>query len=240
MQEIQKINQQYLRILLQGENETGEEKYYRQVLQRNDIKGLLPFSRRSIDGQDFCYYSIEGLHCMEEVFEGTHFSKEDMDSFVRCLDEVIEEVKGFLLRQEQLCLSPTYIMFDGVLKRWQFLYLIDTHNQQGQDLVELLDFFLSKLGSDLEKESWFYEYYTEVLQFGDNISPTELVRMWEKEVETEAKERENVPQEKETDVLCLLQQEETACEKPKKLTWKERVNEIVYAGLYLVPFLPDH
>lgn len=246
MREIQKSNQQYLRMAVLEENDTGEMRYCQRVLQKNNIKELLQISRRCIDGEVFYYYEIEGLHSMEEVFEGAHLSKEDMKSFVQCLKDVLVSLKEFLLPQEQLYLHPGYIMYDGVSKGWRFLYLTDSYQEQGRDIVELMDFFLGNLSGDVERESWFYEYYTAVLQFGEKITPTEFVKLWKdksEELEPEGKleaGNEETGDFAEQFAKPILQQEGTSATETFEFTWKQKLNHICYGRLYCVPFRPDH
>ena len=252
--EIQKINQQYLRINAKEEKDTGEVRYCKRILQKNDVKGLLMLNRRCIDGELFYQYTVEGLHSMEDVFDGGYFEKEDMNIFVRCLSETLHGLTDFLLKQEKIYFDPAYIMFDGVTREWKFLYLIEDYRQQGQDIVRLLDFFLNKLRADAEKESWFYEYYTQMLQFGDNISPSELVNMWEKgeqrqEREEESENRDFLAEKEENCIadkpLCehAVSQERAPMEdmdEPVMDNLTQRWNYLLYSRLYAVPFQPGH
>lgn len=240
---IEKLNQQYLKITAEEECEKDEWLYASKVLQKKKMEGLLPLRKRSMDGQLFYYYSIEGVHSMEEVWDERFLTEVELEKFLRDLEETIKELEGFLLRQEQLQLNPSYIMYDVVKRKWKFMYLLQNYESQKEDVDSLLDFWMNKLGGLSGDESKMYEYLADCMMFEENILPSELVHLWTQRASIEAP----VSTEENIDVKDDLVQKEESCTSIEEAqsenewvmpSWKGKWNKLVYEKLYLVPFSP--
>lgn len=236
------MNQQYLRIHSNNITEKGHALYSKCILRKQEVEGLLSYNERNIDGQAYHYYFIEGLHSMQDSWSDIFLSKNEMISFIECLSNTLEALDCFLLKQEQIVLDPSYIMYDSKRGCWRFLYLVEPYEEQGEDILTLMDFWLSRLGGVEEKDDWFYEYYTSIMQYGRSIRPLELVGEWDKQkreccIEVEEPRRE---EKEETRAERNLDLKEIDVEAPdfEKIPLKKRVNLALYAKLYMVPFRP--
>lgn len=251
MKEIEIVNRKFLRVIDNKLTDSGQTLYDKRVLQKNTVEGLIPFGERRLDGKVFHYYFIEGMHSMKEAWKDRLWGKEEMTVFIDSLKEALESVGDFLLRQEQLLLDPAYIMYDGEKRKWRFLYLIESYDEQGEDVQKLMEFFLSKLSEG--EEEWFYDYYTECMQYGVGVQTVELVRLWnarnqETVLYDDAGEKENCyaeegkPQEisfLNTEIRGEVTKEATGDNVEAEYSWKTKWNKLVYAKLYLVPYSPS-
>lgn len=263
--EVEKLNQQYLRIVTTEECEQGELLYASKVLQKRDMETLLKVKRRSVDGRILYYYPIEGVRSMDGIWNERFLTVTELDGFLRDLNNAIRELEEYLLKPEQLFLNPAYIMYDTVKRKWKFIYLLDTHYSQKDDMVELFEFWMNKLGGDEAEEGKIYEYLADCMQFEEDIRPSELVHLWTQRVcaeqpvpaegaceETIApviEEAGAVRTEKDADCVGIERQVieqqviERRAKEPQATEWdmpsrKERWNKLVYEKLYRVPFSP--
>lgn len=240
---IERPGQQQLRLVMNEKQDKGEVLYATKVLQRKKMDGLLDFTRRNLNGQWYYYYSVGGLRSMKEMWDGRYLSGEDMECFMESLGQTLYQIDEYLLKHEQLCLDPSYIMYDVAKRKWRFLYLVETYEEQGKDIRALLDFFVSKLGGEIAHEDILYEFLSDCLQFDETVLPEELVRAWEERwVPNEpvpllpannSSENESI-----SDGIQTIETEDYSKE-AEVPTWKDRWNKIIYAKLYLVPFCSD-
>ena len=240
---IEKLNQQYLKITAEGECEREEWIYASKVLQKKNVEGLLHLRKRIMDGQLFYYYSVEGVDSMEEIWAERLLAEAELEKFLRDLEETIKELEVFLLKQEQLYLNPSYIMYDAVKRKWKFMYLLQNYEARKEDVEILLNFWVSKLRGLGGDESKIYEYLADCMMFEENILPSELVHLWTQRASIEAP----VSTEENIDVKDDLVQKEESCTSIEEAqlenewvmpSWKEKWNKLVYEKLYLVPFSP--
>ena len=87
------------------------------------------------------------------------------------MEETIKELEVFLLKQEQLYLNPSYIMYDAVKRKWKFMYLLQNYEARKEDVEILLNFWVSKLRGLGGDESKIYEYLADCMMFEENILP---------------------------------------------------------------------
>lgn len=263
--EVEKLNQQYLRIVATEECEQNELLYASKVLQKRDMETLLNLRRRSVDGKILYYYSIDGVHSMAEVWDERFLTVTELDWFLRDLNNAIRELEGYLLKQEQLFLHPAYVMYDTAKRKWKFIYLLDPHYSQKDDMVELLEFWMNKLGGDETEDAKIYEYLADCMQFEEDIRPSELVHLWtqrvcmeqpvlaegtlEGTIEPVVEKAGAVRTEEKAECVGIERQviEHQVIEQRTKehqaTEWdmpsrKARWNRLVYEKLYRVPFSP--
>lgn len=250
---IEKLNQQYMRMAAEEGFESGEYLYAAKILQKKNVEGLLRLKKRNLDGQVFYYYSIDGTHTMVEAWDGQNIDERKLEQFLKDLAETIKTLDSYLLKQEQLYLNPSYIMYDVVERKWKFIYVTQPYHSQSEDMIELLTFFVSKLGETDHDQSRIYEYLSDCMRFEEDISPAEMVRLWmegmserenlhcitnegpetlEEMESTDESEGTMLETGGEWDGLETKEMPEEAC------TWKEKWNRKVYEKLYLVPYSP--
>ena len=191
---------------------------------------------------------------MEEVWDGRFLTENELDSFLLDLGETVLALEELLLKQEQVCLNPAYIMYDVAKRKWKFLCLVETYCSQSEDTMTLLDFLAGKLGRGGIEDKKLYEYLADCMQFEGAILPAELVRIWKARMQAESQSRDaesRTTQEQKEDcgeetkdlMQTLIEQntqpEEAECPGRQQMpSGKEIWNEIVYRRLYQVPFCP--
>lgn len=108
------LNQTRLRIRLDG---LYREDYQVRMLRENRISGLLSISAHG-EGQSTVYeYDITGLISLRQYYKQRKITREEMNQFLKRIQEVIGETEGYLLNPNRLILNPDYIFYEeGVCK----------------------------------------------------------------------------------------------------------------------------
>ena len=100
------LNQTRLRISFSG---LYTEDYQIRMLRENHVKGLLSISAVG-EGESTVYeYDITGLISMRQYYKQKKITWEDMNGFLRQMQEVIEAAESYLLNSNRLLMNPEYI-----------------------------------------------------------------------------------------------------------------------------------
>lgn len=109
------LNQTRFRISLPG---LYTEDYQIRMLRENQIKGLLPASALG-EGESTVYeYDITGFTSMKQCYKQKKITWEEMNGFLKQIQEVIEETEGYLLNPNRLLMDPEYIFCEDGLYRF--------------------------------------------------------------------------------------------------------------------------
>lgn len=100
------LNQTRLRISLSG---LYTEDYQIRMLRENQVKGLLPFSVIGEGERTVYEYDITGMIPMSRYYKQKKITWEEMNSFLKQIQEVIEATEGYLLNPNRLLMNPEYI-----------------------------------------------------------------------------------------------------------------------------------
>lgn len=111
------LNQTRLRISFSG---LYTEDYQIRMLRENRIKGLLPIGAVGEEERTVYEYDITGLISMRQYYKQKKITWEDMNGFLRQVQEIIEDTESYLLNSNRLLMNPEYIFCeDG---KYRFCY----------------------------------------------------------------------------------------------------------------------
>ena len=102
------LNQTRLRLRLAG---LYIEDYQIRMLRENRLKGVLPM-RGYGEGESTVYeYDITGRTSLRQYYKQRKITWEEMNLFLKQIQEVISETEGYLLNPNRLLLNPDYIFY---------------------------------------------------------------------------------------------------------------------------------
>ena len=84
--------------------------YQYRMLAVNRIKGLLPCSFRTIDGEHFLYYGITSRQSVARMYDHRLITGEELRKILYSMAGMIHTLSEFLLDPEKLLLDPEYIL----------------------------------------------------------------------------------------------------------------------------------
>ena len=103
------LNQTRLRLRLDG---LCIEDYQIRMLRENRLKGLLPM-RVYGEGESTVYeYDVTGRTPLRQYYKQRKITWEEMNLFLKRIQEVISETERYLLNPNRLLLNPDYIFYE--------------------------------------------------------------------------------------------------------------------------------
>lgn len=103
------LNQTRLIIRLDG---LYTEDYQVRMLRENAVKGLLSANAHG-EGEGTVYeYDITGLTSLRQYYKQRKITWDEMNAFLKQVQEAMEEVEEYLLNPNRLLMDPAYIFFD--------------------------------------------------------------------------------------------------------------------------------
>ncbi|MDD3403869.1 MAG: DUF6382 domain-containing protein [Hespellia sp.] len=136
----QDLNETYLQVEMPV---FYEEDYQISMLQVNKIEGLLPMVSKGIDGKSYYSYEVGGMVSMKSQYDKMKIEREDMESLIVRLVQVIQNVKNYMLNAERILLAPEYIFCRN--DTFYFCYLPVEHKKLCQSFHELTEYFVSQV-----------------------------------------------------------------------------------------------
>lgn len=108
------LNQTKLRLSLSG---VYTEDYQIRMIRENTIKGLIPLMAHGEEERTVYEYDITGLISLRQQYKQKKITREEMQGFLKQVQEVLEETKEYLLNPNRLLLNPDYIFYEeGICK----------------------------------------------------------------------------------------------------------------------------
>lgn len=232
MEIVDNLNRRYIRGEVREKNENGMEGYRSRMLQRNKIPGLLGMDKRCIDGKEYFYYDITGKQSMHDRERTLKINGKIMDAFILDLEQVLQGLEDYLLKQSEICLCPEYIWQESEIGKWNFLYIPDGAKKQSEDIERLLEYIMDRIDSEDEYElERFYTFYSEALQNLEGMNAMTLVRLWKKgEKITESHEKTEKVDIDYMEEPSLTGPECSPVEYERRLGYKEKIYTVPYHG----------
>lgn len=84
-----------------------------EMIRRNQLYGLLPVEFMVADGKGQFWYKITGLQSMEDMQKTGRFGERELRNLMAGMKRMLEDVEGYLLREEGVSLSQIYFSPDG-------------------------------------------------------------------------------------------------------------------------------
>lgn len=234
MEIVESLNHQYLRMVIKQETEEAMESYRSRILQKNKVPSLLSLDRRYIDGVSYCYYEVTAMCSMENTFLNRKITEMQLDQLFESLEHTLFCMEEYLLKAGDLCLKPEYIMEDSETGQWNFLYIPDYSGSQKQDVENIAEFMLDHI--DCSEEMLMervYEFYSDLLQSGEQIGVSEILRIWKRskkekvQEENGDEEMENADVEESEEIAQMKEKEKTRW---REKVWQRRIYKVPYRG----------
>lgn len=155
------LNKSFL--VLEKEEEDFLWNYQAEMLLLNEIEGLLPCRAVAVDRKIQFHYDITSRQPFKRIFEGRSVGFEDIKLLLIQMKKAMEQLKRYLLSENQLCVKPDYIYGDIENGNYQFcFYPMYTENVR-EDIQQLAEFILNHLNyKDERGVRAGYEFYQQI------------------------------------------------------------------------------
>lgn len=184
-----------------------EQRYQYCILTRGGIRGLLPCSLRYINGQAYLYYDITSRQNVAQLYGKQTLRREWIKDFFWSYEHACQELGRFLLDEKNILVYPEQIFQDLGNHKFYFLYL--PYNEEGNGMVQLLEFILGHMDYEDERlVECIYSMYEQFEKSGD-------VYLQEKIFEDARKLEES------EGTLPVCVSEENACDEEEPEAWQE-------------------
>lgn len=123
----------------------SENVYQRKMITENKIAGLLPVSKKHINGELLFYYEITSKQSFQSLFGEQSIKMKHLKKFFLQLKLVNDTLQKYLLDGNCLVLLPEYIFQNLETEELFFLYYPEP---ELGSLGELMDFFMEKVDNE--------------------------------------------------------------------------------------------
>lgn len=96
--------------------------YQYKMVENNDIDGLVSFSHRNMDGENFLYYEIDSRQSIENKYLSRKMKKQELTRFLQDYIKVCGILDKFLLDESCILMRPDCIFEEFSSGRFFFLY----------------------------------------------------------------------------------------------------------------------
>ncbi len=225
------LNQTRLRISFSG---LYTEDYQIRMLRENHVKGLLSISAVG-EGESTVYeYDITGLISMRQYYKQKKITWEDMNGFLRQMQEVIEAAESYLLNSNRLLMNPEYIFCEE--GEYRFCYFPQGDEDIRTSFHRLMDDFVQWTDyQDIPSVKTAFFLHKETMKENYSLKRImlELEKMKEEEdisagepKENRIKEMRSGKREDEEKILSEKERQETEEESARgERLWQQRAFE---------------
>jgi hypothetical protein len=124
-------------------DEADTDSYQYKMLENNQVKGIIPFTIRRMDGETAIYYEIDSKQSIANMYSNRRIPYEKLKKLLNSIVEVTEEISRFFLDENHLMLAGDYIFEDLSTGSFYFLYNPDYENSNAESffasLLEMID-----------------------------------------------------------------------------------------------------
>lgn len=139
---VHQMNRNYVKITKEEANEIN---YGIRMVENNKIEGLLPLKIVDINNKFSCLYDISGQISLEEKYETTEFSGEDVAYIIEFIKNMISRMESYMLDLDGIIFNPKYVFCDVGTGAWNLIYGYSELGGARSGLRELFEFILERL-----------------------------------------------------------------------------------------------
>lgn len=140
-----------------------EEDYQMCMLRENNIPGLLEITGCGINGKSRYSYIVTGMISMKRMFQTSAIRRENIETFVNCLMEVVKKMQHYMLNPDGLLLYPEFLFFGN--DTWSFCYLPNRKKPLCEGFHVITEYFVKRLDyKETEGIMLAYELHKATLQ----------------------------------------------------------------------------
>ena len=129
-------------LILEGK-ENWEDDFQNDMLQANDIPGLLKCSIKYIDNKSHYYYDISGKTSLQTMHEKLKLDREKIKGLVDALLQTIKEIQRYMLDGAGILLEPEYIYWEE--GTYFFCYYPPCEQEMKEEFHKLTEFFVREV-----------------------------------------------------------------------------------------------
>lgn len=129
------------------ENEEGKEdtevltEYEYNILETVDIPGVSKVSKQIMDGKEYLLFPIYSYSSFKERLYKERLNTDLFCDFLSQLSQIYENMSGYLLDENLICLEPEYIFYDDLKKKYIFLPIMNKEKPPSKKFEQLFTFF---------------------------------------------------------------------------------------------------
>lgn len=166
--------------------------YAFKMIEKNQMKGVLPAKVRMEDGRGYLYLDIGNKRNLVEIYKDKEMDLEEMTKIFQGLLPILEELRNYLLTEKMIYLDPQYIFeqedetgYCVVILPWQ---------DENPNFRKMAEFFLEKINQkDENGVNAAYHFYRQQSQ--EPFSLYHFMPVLEKEniLKRQKKHKEEIP-----------------------------------------------
>ena len=118
------------------------ETYAVRMLSGNNIRGLLPFQDKNLNGEVNYYYDITSKQPLSRILEHRNLSGDELKELISELLYTLKQLERFFLDEGQLCLLPEYIYVEPASFKASFCLIPGRKAEFAAELCELSQYLL--------------------------------------------------------------------------------------------------
>ena len=121
-------------------NNTGDSYQYR-IAESGRIRGLVPCTQRSINGENFFYYEIGSMQTLRDRYQVSGMDHRQLHSLLTGIKELLESLSEFLMGEEGLVFNSRYIYTDLSSSETKLIFcpFFDEQKSFSDFAIELLE-----------------------------------------------------------------------------------------------------
>ncbi len=162
------MNRNYM-ILLQ----LSQSDYQLKMMSTNQIKGLLPAHTSAFNGVEEIYYDISSRQPVTRLYAKKELKQDDMRVILRSANDLLEEIKRFLLDGSNVLFSPEFCYCNPESGKTEWVFYPGNHKECS--FMELAEFFIERVDhSDSKAVDMAYRFFKKAKE--DNFVLSEFMK----------------------------------------------------------------
>lgn len=159
-----------------------------QMIMENRISSLLSINIKNENGERELCYEISSLQSLSRIYEIRKITGEELIDIIHSIIEVFQQMKEYMLTEEEVVMLPEYIFMNPETRRIQFMYCPYIKQNCESLFWELAEFFLDHVEhQDSEAVVLAYQFYKIVRS--DNFVLQEIQQLCETQYENKTREK---------------------------------------------------
>ncbi|MDO4633858.1 MAG: DUF6382 domain-containing protein [Eubacteriales bacterium] len=134
-------------MIIQPEQELPEEDYRIRMLSGNHPRGLLPFARKTLEGQVQYFYDITNCQSMEQYGEKERFGQKTLMMIFRGFYQLLTEIKKYMLDADGLYLTSETVYLDKTTGEPRFCYVPALNQEARESFHRFTEYLLRQVDS---------------------------------------------------------------------------------------------
>lgn len=238
---VQELTGRYMRIT----KDEREEDFGQNMLNYNQIEGILPAKIHQVDNQFQYLYDVGNHISLLDLFQKTILTSRELISILVQLVHLLEQAGEYFLNEKNLILSCEFIFYDEKTHRISLAYL-DGYNQEvGKGISHILEKFMDYMNHH-DRELVFLVYGLHKICKGKNFQLSQMTEFFQESPEIEPPFREEWRERKggerksavisgERPVAVTAEPDYPAPDSRKGIFWKQKA--VLYAAGILIIFI---